>query len=122
MKGDSLDLDQLARAFELRFPELLPVRPLSALGSGFRSVALETPGGVVIRVGRSSDAADDYAKEWRIGHFLTEQTHGVLPEPRWYVEPCPDVPHGALGYKKLPGKPPAWGVDPGSTGRRLGMP
>ena len=115
MNDDSLDLDQLALAFEVRFPELRPVRPLSVLGSGFRSVALETPGGVVIRVGRSSDAADDYAKEWRIGHFLTEYMRGVLPEPRWYVEPCPDVPHGALGYKKLPGDPPAWGVDPGLT-------
>ena len=114
MNGDSLDLDQLARAFEHRFPELRPVRPLSVLGSGFRSVALETPGGVVIRVGRSSDAADDYAKEWRIGHFLTEYMRGVLPDPRWYVEPCLDLPHGALGYKKLPGAPPAWGVDPGS--------
>ncbi len=69
----------------------------------------------MIRAGRSVDAADDYAKEWRIGHFLTEHMRGVLPEPRWYLEPCPDVPHGALGYKKLPGDPPAWDIDPGLT-------
>ena len=115
MRGEPLegDLDRLASVFERQFPDLRPVRPLSVLGSGFRSVALETPGGVVIRVGQSGDAADDYAKEWRIGRFLAERMPGVLPEPRWYVEPCPDVPHGALGYKKLPGNPPVWGVDPG---------
>ena len=117
MKRESfeVDLDRLASAFERQFPGLRPVRPLSVLGSGFRSVALETAGGVVIRVGQSGNAADGYAKEWRIGPFLAEHIRGLLPEPRWYVEPCPDVPHGALGYKKLPGDPPAWGVDPGLT-------
>ncbi len=74
MNGESFegDLDRLASAFERRFPDLRPVRPLSVLGNGFRSVALETPGGIVIRAGQSADAADDYAKEWRIGHFLTD--------------------------------------------------
>ena len=116
MTDDSIedDLDRLASAFERQFPELRPVRPLSVLGRGFRSVALETPGGVVLRVGRSRDAANDYAKEWRIGRFLAEHVPGVLPEPGWYAEPCPDFPHGALGYRKLPGDTPAWGVDPGA--------
>ncbi len=68
----------------------------------------------MLRVGQSRDAANDYAKEWRIGHFLAEHVRGVLPEPGWYTAPCPDFPHGALGYRKLPGDPPAWGVDPGA--------
>lgn len=38
----------------------------------------------------------------------------VLPKPRWYAKPCDDFPYGVLGYKKLPGKTPAWGVDPGA--------
>lgn len=108
------DLDRLARALERHFPDLRQVRPLSVLGRGFRSVAFETPGGVVVRVGRSQDAAADYARERRIGHFLTQHLGDLVPEPRWYAEPCPDLPHGAFGYTKLPGDPPAWGVDPGA--------
>jgi aminoglycoside phosphotransferase (APT) family kinase protein len=107
------DLDRLASAFERRFPDLRPVRPLTVLGRGFRSVALETPGGVVLRVGQSRDASDDYAKEWRMGRFLAEHMRALVPAPRWYVEPCDDFPYGALGYKKLPGETPVWGVDPG---------
>ena len=109
------DLGRLATALERRFPELRPVRPLSVLGHGFRSVAVETPGGVVFRVGQLRDAADDYAKEWRMRHFVTARIGGVLPEPRWYAEPCADFPHGALGYRKLPGDTPVWGADPGGA-------
>lgn len=57
------DLDRLAVAIERVFPELRPSRPLSLLGRGFRSVAVETPNGVVLRVGQSPDAAEDYARE-----------------------------------------------------------
>jgi aminoglycoside phosphotransferase (APT) family kinase protein len=109
------DLDRLANAIEQRFPELRSVRPLSVLGRGFRSLAVETAGGVVLRVGRSPDAAGDYVKEWRMRHFLAKRMGGILPEPRWYAEPCANFPNGALGYRKLPGATPVWGVDPGAA-------
>lgn len=109
------DLDRLAIGFERKFPELRPVKPLHVIGSGFRSVAVETSAGVVFLVGRSSDAAEDYAKEWRIRHFLATLVGGVLPMPRWYAEACAEFPHGALGYWKLPGNTPEWGVDPGAV-------
>jgi aminoglycoside phosphotransferase (APT) family kinase protein len=109
----SNDLGQLADALERRFPDLQPIGPLSMLGRGFRSIAYETPGGVVFRVGTSQDAADDYAKEWRIGGFLQQHLGGLVPEPRWFAEPSIDLPYGALGYAKLPGDSPIWGIDPG---------
>jgi hypothetical protein len=109
------DLDRLATVFEQKFPDLRPVRPLSVLGRGFRSLAVETPGGIVLRVGQSPEAAGDYAKEWRLRHFLPKRMGGVLPEPCWYAEPCADFPYGALGYRKLPGVTPAWGIDPGAA-------
>ncbi len=108
------DLDRLAIGLERQFPEVGPVGPLRVIGSGFRSVAVETSSGVVFLVGRSPDAADDYAKEWRIGRFLAVQLGGLVPMPRWYAEPCAEFPHGALGYRKLPGVTPAWGVDAGA--------
>ena len=113
MQPSERDLDGLADALERAFPDAGPVRPLSALGQGFRSVAVETPGGIVFRVGRLPDAAGDYAKEWRLRRFLAEHLGSLVPEPRWYAAPCAGFPHGALGYRKVPGATPAWGVDPG---------
>jgi aminoglycoside phosphotransferase (APT) family kinase protein len=107
------DLDGLAVAVESRFPDLRPARPLVVLGRGFRSVAVETRGGLVLRIGASPDAADDHAREWRIGPFLAKHLGDMLPEPRWYAEPCEAFPYGLLGYRKLPGETPAWGSDPG---------
>jgi hypothetical protein len=108
------DLERLADALELRFPDLRPVRPLSVLGRGFRSLAVETAGGQVIRVGRLPEAAQDYARQWRIRHFIARHLAGLAPSPAWYAPPCAELPHGALGYAKLAGTPPVWGVHPGA--------
>lgn len=108
-----IDLDRLATALEREFPDLRPVRPLSILGRGFRSVALETGGGAVVRVGLSPDAAGDYAKEWGIRRFVASHFGAVVPKPLWYAPPSADFPHGVLGYRKLVGNTPAWGSDPG---------
>jgi macrolide phosphotransferase len=69
----------------------------------------------VLRVGLSRDAAADYAKEWRIGRFVAKHLRGLVPEARWYSGPRAGLPHGALGYRKLPGETPAWGADPGTS-------
>jgi aminoglycoside phosphotransferase (APT) family kinase protein len=111
----SVDLDRLAAAIERAFPDARPARPLSVLGSGFSSVALETPGAAVFRAGLSPDAAEDYDREWRIGRFLTERLGAIVPSPRWYRQPCDDFPQGVLGYMKLQGETPPWGADPGAT-------
>src|SRR5439155_21250308 len=103
----------VAAAIEGRFPNLRPAAPLRVLGRGFRSAAVETASGVVVGIGRSADAADDYARERRVGPFLSERLGSIVPTPRWYAPPCDDFPHGALAYPTLPGTTPAWGVDPG---------
>lgn len=107
-----LDIDRIAAGLERTFPELRPVRPLWVLGRGFRSAAVETAGGKVLRVGLLPDAAYDYAKEWRMRRFVA-LLGSMVPQPRWYAEPCKELPYGALGYEKLPGETPVWGVDPG---------
>lgn len=108
-----IDLGALADAIERRLPELAPVRPLRLLGRGFRSTAVLTPGGAVLRAGRSAEAAENYRKEWRIGPFLAKSLGPIIPSPRWYAEPCVEFPHGALGYVALPGETPRWGTEPG---------
>ncbi len=110
-----IDLDSIARAVDRRFPELRPARPLEALGCGCRSVAVATPAGIVVRVGLIADAADDYAREWQIAPFLSQELRSIVPSPRWYAPPCEDFPHGAIAYPTLHGRTPKWSEDPGAA-------
>jgi aminoglycoside phosphotransferase (APT) family kinase protein len=107
------DLNRLAGALEDALPGLRPLRPLKVLGRGSRSLALETPGGVVVRVGLLAGVAADYERERRIGQFLAKRLRGLVPEARWHAPPSAALPHGAIAYRKLAGAPPAWGADPG---------
>jgi aminoglycoside phosphotransferase (APT) family kinase protein len=109
----SEELDRLTEALERYLPELRPLRPLRVLGSGFRSTALETGSGWVVRFGRTPDAAEDYEKEWRIAGFLGRHLPGLVPAPRHHVRPCAAFPFGAIAYPKLPGETPRWREDPG---------
>jgi macrolide phosphotransferase len=106
-------LEDLARRILRAFPDLGTALPLAELGRGFRSVAYETPGGYVVKVGQSPDALTDYEKERRIGPWLAAQIGTLVPEPRWSAPPSEDLPFGAVAYRKLTGRPPRWGADPG---------
>jgi hypothetical protein len=108
-------LSAIATAIQRRIPDLAPVRPLRVLGSGFRSVAVETASGAVVLLGQSDDAPKEYARTWRVGAILSERLGAIIPIPRWYVAASPGLPHGALGYAKLPGETPRWGEDPGAA-------
>ncbi len=108
-------LSAIATAIRRRIPELAPVRPLRVLGSGFRSVAVETASGAVVLLGQSDDAPTEYARVWRVGAILSERLGDIIPLPRWYVAASPGLPHGALGYRKLAGETPRWGDDPGAA-------
>jgi aminoglycoside phosphotransferase (APT) family kinase protein len=110
---DPIQLDRIAAAAAQAFPDIGTIPPLRVLGSGFRSVAVETAGGFVLKVGLIPDAAQDYAKEWRIGRFLAEELPGIVPEPQWYAPPGERFAHGAIAYPKRPGETPAWGSDAG---------
>jgi aminoglycoside phosphotransferase (APT) family kinase protein len=108
-------LSAIATAIRRRIPELAPVRPLRVLGSGFRSVAVETASGAVVLLGQSDDAPTEYARVWRVGAILSERLGDIIPLPRWYVAASPGLPHGALGYRKLTGDTLRWGDDPGAA-------
>lgn len=45
-----------------------------------------------------------------------------MPRPLWYSPPGQSLSHGALGYRKLPGRTPEWGSEPGPAfARDLGV-
>ncbi|NQW16394.1 MAG: phosphotransferase [Chloroflexi bacterium] len=106
------ELEDLTWALEHSFPELCPIGPLRFIGHGFRSVAVETAGGVLMRVGTSLEAATGYELEMRALPFIRSFVDPVVPTPRWYTEPVNELPHGALGYPKLSGHNPKWGIEP----------
>lgn len=98
---------ETARALTEAFPDLAPVAPLQLLGEGFRSRAVATASGAVIRIGKQPEAAADYAREWRLLPALRPHLSVAIPEPQWYTAPTDAFPHGALGYPRLPGRTPA---------------
>lgn len=106
------ELAALAEVLERTFPDLRPVGPLQFIGRGFRSLAVETAGGVLMRVGESADAAAGYELEMRVLPFIRRHVDALVPQPRWYASPGGELPHGALGYPILPGRNPQWGVEP----------
>jgi aminoglycoside phosphotransferase (APT) family kinase protein len=106
------ELKRIARTLELVFPDARPVAPLRFVDQGFRSIAVETAGGVLMRVGTSVEAAAGYELETRALPFIAKQVDAAVPAPQWYTKPNRDLPFGALGYPKLPGSNPKWGVEP----------
>ncbi len=105
MSADRPDLDRIAEGLAVVFPHLDPVRPLRLLGAGFRSVAVETAGGVVVRIARNAPAMAGHAKEARFLPVLRGRLPVAVPDPRWHAGPSEHFPFGALGYPKLPGAP-----------------
>lgn len=106
MPEESADLEIIERPLRRALPGIEPVAPLRILGRGFRSLAAETTGGVVIRIGKNSAAAQGYAREARLLPALAPLLPVAIPQPRWHIGSCPAFPFGAIGYPKLPGATP----------------
>jgi aminoglycoside 2''-phosphotransferase len=105
MLDELLDFDRIAEGLAVAFPDLDPVRPLRLLVAGFRSVAVETAGGVVVRIARNAAAMAGHAKEVQFLPELRGRVPVAVPDPRWQAGPSEHFPFGALGYPKLPGAP-----------------
>jgi aminoglycoside 2''-phosphotransferase len=99
------DLNHLARPLRQVFPDLPAVEPLTVLGSGFSSLAVETAGGLVFRIARTPAAGLRYVEEYRILPLLQPHVPVTIPLPEWYLPASADFPFGLIGYRKLPGVP-----------------
>jgi aminoglycoside phosphotransferase (APT) family kinase protein len=100
---------RIGEAISKQFPELDPVEPLSRIGEGFRSLALETAGGVIVRIGKTAEAAAGFALEAAALPVVARHVRAPVPAPCGHVTPCNDFPFGALAYPKLPGTAPVPG-------------
>ncbi len=98
------DLDTIAANLRAAFPEL-DVVTTRVLGGGFRSLVVETDGGVVFRIARNQDAADGYAREALLLPAIGPRLPVAVPDPRWSAGPSESFPFGVMGYPKLRGRP-----------------
>jgi aminoglycoside phosphotransferase (APT) family kinase protein len=95
----------IERGLAERFPQLA-IAPLRRLETGFGSLAVETPDGVVFRIARHPDAAAGHEVELRLLPALGSRVPIALPRPEWRIEPgAEDFPFGAIGYRRLAGEP-----------------
>ena len=97
-------LDAFAEALVAAFPGLAgSVRPLTVLGEGYMSLAIETKGGVVFRFPKGQDAADLSAVEVRLLPVLAPALPVAVPVPEWEGEPSRICPWPFYGYRKVEG-------------------
>jgi aminoglycoside 2''-phosphotransferase len=94
----------LGARLQPRFRDL-KVEPLRLLDVGFGSTVVETADGVVFRVARHARAAAGHARELDLLPQLAGRLTAAVPEPQWRIEPDDEFPHGAIGYRELPGEP-----------------
>ena len=103
---DLTKYDRLATLLSRLLPDEPPIKALAVVGEGFRSIAVETDGGILVRVGKSEEAAVGFDLENRVLPFINRSLAAPVPSPLWHIPPCDELPYGALGYMKLQGTNP----------------
>ena len=101
---DFADLDAVARAIERACPDAGEIAPLSRLGEGWFSLAVETAGGVVFRLATGEEVALRHEKEFRVLPWLRGRLPLPVPHPRWRLPRSETLPFGGIGYPKLAGR------------------
>lgn len=98
-----IDLDAVAAALALEFPDAGEIAPCSILGWGFGSFVVETAAGVVFRVARVPGIHEGFAWQRDLLAAISPRLHVAVPQPKWLSGPAPGLKHGAIGYPKLDG-------------------
>ena len=97
-------LDTLADLLEREYPDLEDaVRPLTVLGGGYMSLAVETAGGIVVRLPKRADAAALAAAGERLLPVLGPTLPVNVPEPMWHGALSAACPWGFSAYRKVAG-------------------
>ena len=97
-------LTEYAAVIQVAFPTLFEVAPVSLLGEGWDSVAIETAGGVVFRFPKREPVATSLSMEARLLPFLRGHLTPDIPVPTYEAAPATGFDWGFIGYDKLPGQ------------------
>jgi aminoglycoside phosphotransferase (APT) family kinase protein len=94
----------LADALRAAFPALRPGE-LRVVNVGFGSTVVESANGFIVRAARTGAAARGHAVEAAVLPVLARLLPLPVPVPVLRCPPGPQLPFGAIGYRRLPGQP-----------------
>jgi aminoglycoside 2''-phosphotransferase len=101
------------------FPDL-HLSGLRLIDMGFGSIVVGTSDGIIVRVGRTAAAAQGHAVEVAALPVLAPMLPNAVPVPTHYCRPGPQLPFGAIGYHRLPGRQCQPNTATETTGHQLG--
>lgn len=100
-----IDLDALANNIEAEAPGLQLHRPLTELGSGFRSIVVQDTSGTVYRIGKTASVAKGYRYETSLLPQISPYLPIAVPNARLVSDPSEVFAGGVISYPSLPGRP-----------------
>ena len=98
-------MEAIGTGLRAAFPAQTKGGKLTLLTQGANSTVVESLGGHVFRVGRRASSFASYQKEARLLPLIRGRVGIVVPLPDCLSGPAPQLPCGAVGYPKLPGRP-----------------
>jgi aminoglycoside phosphotransferase (APT) family kinase protein len=96
---------EIAAGLQAALPDLVEADSLSLLTAGANSVVVQSKSGYIFRVGRNQRSFETYQKESALLPIVSSAVDIAVPVPDCLVDPTLTIPYGAIGYKKLPGRP-----------------
>ena len=99
-KDDNALAERIRRAFDLGNSAL----PLQRIGTGFKSVVLGSPAGMVFRVALNEKAQTGHRRECYILSKLKPLLPVEVPEILGYSEASDDFPFGVMMQRKIEGR------------------
>jgi aminoglycoside phosphotransferase (APT) family kinase protein len=99
------NLDSIRSTIARLHPETWPADRLAVLGEGFGATILASPGGLVIRIPKTTEAASRMRATDHVLRRLDGRLPVPVPLPLWLQEPTAGLPFGAIAYPMLAGNP-----------------
>jgi aminoglycoside phosphotransferase (APT) family kinase protein len=76
------------------------------IGEGYGSRVYATGGGDILRVAKNSLTKHNHERERAVLGVIKPYIHSVaIPEPSIFIASSDEYPYGAIGYKRIPGRP-----------------
>jgi aminoglycoside phosphotransferase (APT) family kinase protein len=104
MNAADINIDTLADEIESAAPGVGVSRPLTIIGSGFRSVVVRDAADVVYLMGLTSSVANGYRHEPPLLEAIRPFVTCDVPDSRIVAEPSERFPGGILSYPYLRGR------------------
>ncbi|MEA2641521.1 MAG: hypothetical protein QOF51_2915 [Chloroflexota bacterium] len=105
LEADFSNLEAVGHALANAAPSSQPCLPLRVLGTGYYSVAVETPSGCVFLLALAREVGERHQRVAQLLPWVAGQLPDPVPVPQWTIPPGSAFPYGALGYRKLTGQP-----------------